>query len=146
MIFRYDLTVPSSAIDGNGHVNNLRYIEWMIEAAKRHAESKGATALAQAAGGTWIVRSHHIEYLRPAFEDERVAILTWIHDLRRVSSKRRYRFVRLADGALLAQGETQWVFMTTGGRLRSIPEDVASRFNVLPAEEEKAALEQALAN
>jgi len=27
-IYRYDLTVPESALDMNGHVNNVVYVQW----------------------------------------------------------------------------------------------------------------------
>jgi len=33
-LYRRRFTVPESAIDVNGHVNNLRYLEWMLEAAR----------------------------------------------------------------------------------------------------------------
>ena len=32
-IYRYELTVPEDALDENGHVNNVEYLRWMLDAA-----------------------------------------------------------------------------------------------------------------
>ena len=66
-IYRYELTVPENAVDVNGHVNNLEYLRWMQDAAILHSDSQGCTKVTKAAGATWVVRMHRIEYLRPAF-------------------------------------------------------------------------------
>jgi len=60
-------------------------------------------------GGTWVARSHHIEYLRPAFAGDEIEARTWIADLRRVRAQRRYEFMRQSDGVIIAKGETDWV-------------------------------------
>jgi acyl-CoA thioester hydrolase len=132
-IYRYEFTVPPEALDANGHVNNVRYLQWMQDAAVRHYESAGGIPPTLAAGATWVVRSHHIEYLRPAFAEERVEVQTWVVNLRRVRSLRRYRFLRVSDGKLLVKGETDWVFVDarTGSPL-PIPAEVAAVFTLLP--------------
>jgi acyl-CoA thioester hydrolase len=121
-VYRYEFTIPPEALDENGHVNNVQYIQWMQEAAVCHYE---------AAGATWVVRSHSIEYLRPAFAGERIQVQTWVVDLRRVRSLLCYRFVQVADGKLLVRGETDWVFVDArSGAPRPIPEAVAGVFSV----------------
>jgi acyl-CoA thioester hydrolase len=131
--FSYELVIPKSAVDENGHVNNVFYVQWMQDAAVRHYEAMGGTGLTQALGATWVVRSHLVEYLRPAFEGERIRVSTWVANLRRVRSLRRYRFVRLADGQLLVRGETDWVFVdATSGAPRAVPVEVAGLFTLVP--------------
>jgi acyl-CoA thioester hydrolase len=84
-------------------------------------------------GCTWVVRSHRIEYLSPAFAGDRIDVHTWVANIRRVSSLRRYRFVRIQDGKVLARGETEWVFVSAvDGRPRSIPDEVSRCYPVLP--------------
>ena len=62
------LQVPAEAIDGNRHVNNLAYLRWMQEVATEHSAAQGwGMHRYFSAGVTWVVRSHFIEYLRPAF-------------------------------------------------------------------------------
>ncbi len=131
-VFRYDITVPASAIDGNGHLNNVEYVKWMQMVAIAHAQHTGCTQSTTAVGATWVARSHRIDYLRPAFEGEQLAILTWCAEMRKVRSQRKYKFFRLADQAVLATGETDWVFADAQtGRPRSIPVNIANAFEVL---------------
>src|SRR5229473_1101260 len=92
-IHREEFTVPDSAIDGNGHVNNVAFVQWMQDVATRHFALSGCMEAMRAAGGMWVARSHHIEYLRPAFAGERLQILTWVADFSRVRSLRRYHFL-----------------------------------------------------
>ena len=134
-IHQFEFEVPGSAVDGNGHANNVAYVQWMQEAAVAHARAAGCTGLTQASGATWVVRAHRVEYLSPAFAGERLIVQTWVAELRKVRSRRRYRFVRATDGAVLARGETDWVFVDAAtGRPRSIPAEIQQVFRVVPDE------------
>jgi acyl-CoA thioester hydrolase len=136
-IFSFEFTVPESALDENGHVNNVQYVQWMQDAAVRHYGSTGGIAPTQAIGATWVVRSHNIEYLRPAFSGDRIEVRTWVVDIRRVRSLRRYRFTRLSDGKLLVKGETDWVFIDAKtGIPREVPEEIIKIFLLLPDQED----------
>lgn len=126
-----EIEVAPSAIDGNGHVNNVEYVRWMQDAATSHADASGCTALTRASGATWVVRTHHVDYRRPAFAGDRIDVRTWVADFRRVFSLRKYEFVRRGDGVVLARGETDWVFVDAGsGRPRSIPEAIQAVFEL----------------
>jgi acyl-CoA thioester hydrolase len=130
-IFRHRFTVPDDAIDGNGHVNNVVYLQWMQDVATRHAETVGGTAAAHAVGGTWVVRSHQVEYLSPAYAGDGIEAVTWVADMHHVRSRRQYRFVRFADGKLIARGGTDWVFVAADtGRPCAIPESVRRCYTV----------------
>lgn len=136
-IYRHELTVPKEAEDQNGHVNNVEYLRWMQDAAMRHSETAGCTQATSEAGATWVIRTHKIEYLKPAFAGDRVVVITWVSNYRRVLSLRKYRIIRPADRALLAEGETDWVFVDAqNGTLRSIPKDVKNSFELLPEDQE----------
>jgi acyl-CoA thioester hydrolase len=136
-IHRHTLVVGRDALDENGHVNNVRFVQWMQDAAVEHSDRVGCSRLTKDEGATWVARSHAIEYLRPAFLHDRITVLTWVSNWRRVRSLRKYQFVRDADGALLARGETDWVFVDTGsGRPRNIPDTVAHTFVLVPPDQE----------
>ncbi|MCK5586260.1 acyl-CoA thioesterase [Candidatus Bipolaricaulota bacterium] len=136
-IFRHEFTVPETAIDGNGHVNNVAYVRWMIDVAVGHFRASGAASAMHDIGASWVVRSHRIEYLRPAFAGDQVRASTWIVNFSRVRSLRRYKFVRLSDGAVLAKGETDWVFVNAAsGRPCSIPKEIKAAFVLVPDERE----------
>ncbi len=122
------ITIPDSAIDKNGHVNNVAYVQWMQDIAVEHYASIGGIET-QGADSTWVVREHKIEYLLPAYVGEEIEIKTWVENMRRVRSLRMYEFVRNSDGKVLVKGETDWVFVDIkSGRPLAIPEEVKSIF------------------
>jgi acyl-CoA thioester hydrolase len=134
-VYPYEFTVPDEAVDENGHVNNVMYVQWMQDAAVRHYEAMGGRQPTIDIGATWVVRSHMVEYLRPAFAGERIKVETWVVNMRRVRSLRRYRFLRGADEQVLVRGETDWVFVDANtGALRAIPAEVVGLFTLLPDE------------
>jgi acyl-CoA thioester hydrolase len=123
-------TIPSEAIDENGHVNNVAYVQWMQDIAVEHYASIGGIE-AQGSNATWVVREHKIEYFLPAFAGEEIEIKTWVENVRRVRSLRKYEFVRKSDGRVLVEGETDWVFVDARtGRPLHIPEEVAGVFGL----------------
>lgn len=131
-IYRYEFTVPEEARDQNGHVNNVEYLRWMQNAAMKHSDTVGCTQATEAAGATWVVRAHKIEYFKPAYAGDRIVVETWIADFRRVQSLRKYKILRLPDMTVLAEGETSWVFVDAQkGSLRSIPKEVRAMFEPL---------------
>ena len=139
-IHRHVFTVSSGDLDENGHVNNVVYVQWMQDVAILHFDALGGVEAMQGAGGAWVARSHKIEYLKPAFAGETILALTWVANCRRVRSLRRYRFLREADGATLAEGETDWVFVdVASGRPRSIPDEITRLLPLGQSEIEKPA-------
>src|SRR5204863_1808078 len=125
------ITVPLSSIDENGHVNNVAYLQWMQEIAVEHYAALGG-ADAQKPFGTWFVREHRIEYFPPAFAGEEIQVRTWVENIRRVRSLRKYEFVRKQDGKILVKGETDWVFVHPNtGKPVAIPEQVRAIFNLI---------------
>lgn len=122
------IVIPPDAIDENGHVNNVTYVQWMQDIAVEHYASIGGIE-AQGPEATWVVREHKVEYLLPAFAGEEIEVRTWVENIRRVRSLRRYEFVRKVDGKMLVKGETDWVFVDvkTGGP-RAVPDAVVKVF------------------
>jgi acyl-CoA thioester hydrolase len=131
-IFRHEIVVPDTAIDPNGHVNNVVFVQWMQDVAVLHFDSVVGMRRTKEAGQTWVVRSHQVEYLSPAFVGDRIIVMTWIANFSRVRSLRRYRFLRAEDGKLLVRGETDWVFVSIAtGRPTSIPEEIRCAFSLV---------------
>jgi acyl-CoA thioester hydrolase len=126
-IYSKTIIIPDSVIDENGHVNNVVYVQWMQDIAVEHYQSISGMNSMQPFDATWVVREHRIEYFLPAFADEEIEIKTWIENIRRVRSLRKYEFVRKSDGKVLVRGETDWVFVDIKtGSPRAIPEEVTS--------------------
>ena len=128
-LFSWEFPIPIDAIDGNGHVNNVRFVQWMQDIAIAHAAHNGGTAAARSLGGTWFVRSHHIDYLGQAFPEDRLLVQTWVIDFQRVRSRRGFRFLRAADQVVLAKAATEWAFVDAATRRpRAIPPEVIACF------------------
>ena len=128
--YLYRFTVPKEAIDLNGHVNNVVYLSWMIEAATKHSSSLGfGYEDCLKYGGTWVAKSHTIEYKKPAFENDELEMRTWIEDIGKILSTRCYELTRVSDGALICQGKTEWVFVDAK-RMRpmKIPSEIVQGF------------------
>ncbi|MEY2817902.1 MAG: hypothetical protein RL275_1365 [Chloroflexota bacterium] len=125
-----NITIPSSAIDENGHVNNVVYVQWMQDIAVEHYASIGGVE-AQGPDATWVIRKQSIEYFLQAFEGEEIEVRTWVEDLRKVRSLRMYEFIRKSDGKILVKGETDWVFMDIRtGKVKAIPAEVEALFKL----------------
>ena len=139
-IFKLDLTVAEEATDEFGHVNNQRYIAWMQDVATAHSAANGwPMERYLGIGAAWVVRSHFIEYLRPAFAGDRIEIFTWAASLALREVSRRYLFRRAGDRPVLARAETKWVYVDIkSGRPKRIPEELLASFEAVP--EDDAAL------
>ena len=135
-VYSKTITIPYTAIDENGHVNNVTYVQWMQDIAVEHYSSIGGVEI-QGQAATWVVREHKIEYLFPAFAGEELEIRTWVENIRRVRSLRKYEFVRKSDRKMLVRGETDWVFVDVKtGAPRAVPGEVAKIFSLTTKETE----------
>lgn len=132
-VYEHSHTVRADEVDLFGHVNNLAYLRWLQDAAVAHSAAQGwPMARYRDEDRGWVVRSHFIEYKQAAFANQEIVVRTWIADMRRMTSLRRYQIVRPADSALLARAETNWAFVRMSDlRLMRIPEDVSSCFEIV---------------
>ncbi|ADW16739.1 thioesterase superfamily protein [Desulfobulbus propionicus DSM 2032] len=133
-----ELVVPESAIDLNGHVNNVQYVQWMQEAAIIHSTRLGwPTERYLSLGRTWIIRSHSIEYFHSAYAGETIHILTWVAEFQKIRSLRKYKFLRPADNTVLATASTLFIFCDLHtGRPVSIPPEVQTAYTVVATDGE----------
>jgi acyl-CoA thioester hydrolase len=126
----YSLAVQVAAddVDELGHVNNLVYVRWVLDAALAHSSALGWDFAAyRRAGGVFVVRRHEVDYLRPALLGDAVTVETWVDELTRVTSLRRTRIV--CRDVELARAATTWAFVSvSAGRPVRIPEEVARAF------------------
>lgn len=150
--YEHALIVSDNDIDMVGHVNNVVYVQWMQDAALAHSAALGWSAERyQSYGAGWVARLHQIEYLQPAYPGDHVVIRTWVADMRKVTSLRRYHILRrnlpagmqahddrengnAADGkdTLLAVAHTNWAFIDFATRApKRIPPEIASAYSVI---------------
>jgi acyl-CoA thioester hydrolase len=137
-IFSHKITIPDNAIDENGHVNNVAYVQWMQDIAIMHSDARGCDAAKYAElDTTWIIRSHHIKYSHPAFAGDQIEVFTWVSDFKNTSSLRKTKFIRNSDKVILAVAETRWVYADRKtGKPKLIDKEVKEAFILVPENEE----------
>ena len=126
-IFTQNITVPASSIDERGHVNNLAYLQWCVDAAEGHWISRTPESVRQEY--VWYVINHNITYRASAFEGEKLELQTWVEINKGVRSERHYKIVRLLDQKILVEGQTVWCLLN-GKTLRptKIPDEISNLF------------------
>jgi acyl-CoA thioester hydrolase len=134
-LFTKTFSIPGDAIDELGHVSNLKYITWMQEIAIQHSAVQGWPMERYLQNGAvWVVRSHFVTYVRPAFAGETITIQTWVAEIKPRSSLRRYLVSRTNDQSVLVEAETNWVYIDRqSGRPLRIPDDLRAAFDADPA-------------
>ena len=138
-ILEWTHTVVEQDLDGLGHANNISYLKWMQSAAVAHSAAQGWPGEAYAALGCgWVVRSHFIEYLVPALLGDTILIRTWVADMGKVTSRRRFLILRgggeqpKSGETVLAKAETSWAFVDyRTGSPKRIPPEVSRAFEVV---------------
>ena len=141
-IYSHRFNVPADAIDVNRHANNIEYLRWMQDVAMAHSAAVGwpmERYLKERC--SWVIRSHFIEYLRPALLDDPINLLTWVADMGERSSQRKYLFWRERDRHVIARAETSWVFVDIrAGLPRPISDGVREAFAIVTDEAEVMAM------
>ncbi|MEO1527782.1 MAG: acyl-CoA thioesterase [Planctomycetota bacterium] len=125
-------TVSEDEIDAQMHVHNLRYLQWTLWAAGKHTSAIGwDTKAALDRGVGWVVREHKIQYRMAALAGDELIVRTWVHDLQRFASRRKYVICRLSDRSVLARVETRWVFADLRNhKALAIPDEAKARLIV----------------
>lgn len=132
-IFTQKIIVEAQDIDIQKRVSNLCYVQWMQDLAIQHSTSVGwSMERYEAVGQSWVVRQHTITYKRPAFLGEVITAATWVSAFAPRQSLRRYLFWRGADKTLLAEAETNWVYIDLkSGRPIRLPDELRAAFETV---------------
>jgi acyl-CoA thioester hydrolase len=135
-IYEHPYLVRPEDTDGVGHAGNVSYVRWLQDAAIAHATAQGWPPERHLSlGNGWVVRSHFIEYLRPAHAGDQIVVRTWVAGFKRITSLRKYQILRPADGTLLARAETNWAYVSFESHApRRIPRDVVDAFEIVTPE------------
>jgi len=135
-IYTQQITVEPDDIDMQHRVSNLRYVAWMQDVAVAHSAVCGwPMERYESIGQGWVVRQHTITYKRPAFLGDMITAATWIASYASRRSLRRYVFWNATAKTLLAEAETQWVFIDmTNGKPVSVPDELQAAFPIVDAD------------
>ena len=104
--FELSLTIAPSDIDVMGHVNNVTYLRWVLDAATAHwAQLASAEEQAQV---LWIVLRHEIDYKHAALPGDAIIARTWVGVATRLRFERFTQILREADRKVLASAKSIW--------------------------------------
>ncbi|CAH1042169.1 acyl-CoA thioesterase [Halomonas sp. TD01] len=122
--FVIDLQVASEAIDVYQHVNNSEYLRWVEQISWAHSEALGLSLERyQSLDRAMVVHRHELDYLAPAYVDDKLQLATWIVACDgRFSLTRRFQLKRVSDGKALLNARTRFACVAlTSGRPKRLP-------------------------
>ena len=126
-VFQLEFTARPEHIDELGHVNNAVWVQWIQEIAVAHWRSVAAREHDEAY--FWVVMRHEIDYLRAAFEGDRVIGRTWVGEA--PQGARFDRFIEFSgpDDRLCVRARTVWAIINRArGRPVRVPPEVVAPF------------------
>lgn len=104
MKYAHCLVVSDDEIDELGHVNNVKYLQWIQDVAVAHWNV--AATDEQKEKFIWFAIRHEIDYKKPAFENEEITVTTWVGEWTAATCE---RFTEISRGdEILAKGRTVW--------------------------------------
>lgn len=103
--FQIQKKVGAADLDDLNHVNNLRYIDWVLEISELHWKTKTSEEIRNQFG--WVVLEQHIYYKRPAKLDDELQLKTWIASCEGVKSERKTS-IRNSKNQLILEASTLW--------------------------------------
>jgi acyl-CoA thioester hydrolase len=126
--FRFPITAELVDIDDLGHVSNLVYLRWVLDAATAHSSARGWNLDAyRKLGNVWVVRRHELDYLGQVTVGQSLVAETWVDSWKQASCVRKTELVR--EGQVVARCATTWAFMSlASGRPQRIPEPLLAAF------------------
>ncbi|MEN9685162.1 MAG: hypothetical protein RLZZ28_948 [Bacteroidota bacterium] len=125
--FSEALLVTANYLDRQLHVNNVVYVQWMQEIARKHWES--IPEKEHEKNIAWVVRRHEIDYLHEAVLNDLLVISTWTGEHTAVSWTRHCAIIRKSDGKTITRAKSVWVLVDKKtGKPQRIDESILNRF------------------
>jgi acyl-CoA thioester hydrolase len=126
--FQHPITALPTDIDDLGHVSNLVYLRWVLDAATAHSVARGWGQQEYfSIGSVWVVRRHELDYLAQVTVGQTLVAETWVDSWKAASCVRKTELVR--EGHIVLRAATTWAFMSmTSGKPMRIDERVRAAF------------------
>jgi acyl-CoA thioester hydrolase len=126
-VFEMELVAGPEHIDELGHVNNAVWVQWMEQVAVAHWRSVADPDHQD--DFFWVVVRHEIDYLRPAFEGERITARTWAGEAPKGARFDRHMEFVGEDGNLRVRARSWWAIIDkASGRPIRVPAEVIAPF------------------
>ena len=127
-VFETKITVTEDDIDELNHVNNVRYIEWVNEIAKKHWQENTSKELNKKY--YWVLLNHHIEYKNSALVNDVILLKTFIEKSEGATSTRIVEMYNSKTDKLLVKSETNWCLIDANtNRPTRITDEISTLFD-----------------
>jgi acyl-CoA thioester hydrolase len=128
-LFKIEKTVKKKHLDEFNHVNNVQYLFWVQEVAEVHwcklIENKNISIK-----GSWIVRSHKIEYKNFTNLNDKIIISTYVKNAQGFLSERVIIMKLKNSKKILVKCLTKWCFVELNTlKLKKIPQKIIKLLN-----------------
>ena len=131
--FTLQLVVAHDEIDDYDHVNNAEYVRWLDRCAWAHSTALGVSIedCKRIDRGMAVLRSE-LDYLSPAFLDDRVTVATWIvKNDGKLRVTRKFQIVAEHSGRTLVRATVEYVCLVlSSGRPSRMPPVFLERYGV----------------
>ena len=110
-IFESEIVVTQSDLDELNHVNNIRYVEWVQDIAKKHWLKNATSNILE--DFFWVMTNHCIAYKNEAFLGDQLMLKTYIKTNEIAISTRIVEITNKHSNVLIAKSETKWCLLST---------------------------------
>lgn len=110
-IYETQIQVTQDDLDSLGHVNNVRYVQWVNDIAQSHWLKNATTEIISKY--YWVLVSHQILYKNSAFLNEVVNIKTHVVRSKGARSTRIVEMYNSKSKDLLVKSETVWCLINS---------------------------------
>lgn len=110
-ILEKKIVVSKEDLDDLNHVNNIVYIHWILDIAKKHWESLVSSQTLE--NYHWVLLDHNIKYLRPALLKDKIIIKTFVEKTAGVKSSRVVEIYNDNSEKLLVSSITNWCLISS---------------------------------
>ncbi len=124
------LRVRYSETDKMGVVYHANFLIWFEIGRTEFCRARGFSYrdMEENADAFLVVAESYCRYKAPARYDDELIVRTHITEQRRRSLRFGYEIMRVADGVIIAEGETGHVITDSSGRVRSFPPEYNALF------------------
>ncbi len=100
------IEVDDTHLDDQSHVNNLVYVQWVLDTAIAHWTSLTTPEVRAEVG--WVLLRHEIDYRSPAVLGDRVVVRTEVGHLKGLTFERLTTVRHAGDGRTFVSSRSLW--------------------------------------
>ena len=122
-----EIIVSKKDLDDLNHVNNMVYISWVLDIAKKHWNN--LVDIQTIKNFYWVLLEHQIKYHGPAFLGEKIKIKTYIDKTEGDKSIRIVEIYNSETNKLLVKSMTIWCLINSKThKPYRIPDEIKQAF------------------